>query len=452
MSKAVGRKTWLSVLHKCKVILFTGLLLFSSGCSKKANSKMQEAQSFDGTEVIWLLPELREEPDVLSKRINDKLATDGYSFRVRFVCGDDYLKYDEFSGSTEADIAVLGVSIDSAEAALKEGKYLCLDDYLSGSKLKDSVPEVLWKSVQYNGKVYSIPNCSSTVPYSVAVFNPEKIRKIPSSFNVDDPGDLESVLPDDGKVYCRFGLSSSDIWGWGFYYGWMFDEEGTAVNPFQEEKYNKWETFLKELYDQGRLTEDLQDDWAVAIISSFEAGPEMAAYPQKVLGNIMIPSGRRIFSTGIRSNTKCPDDAFALLNLVYTDVSYGNLLIFGTEDRDAVDESRNWFFPKLMFGLKDFIFPIGEGSDWFSTVSERNRYYENAKLFVCPDEMILSFPKKQELEKISGQYDTMLFLSEQEIREVYGAKEEYAEQLADCKRKLSALYDEALAYAAQYRN
>ena len=77
MSKAVGRKTWLNVLHKCKVILFTGLLLFSSGCGKKANSKMQEAQSFDGTEVIWLLPELGEEPDVLSKRINDKLATDG---------------------------------------------------------------------------------------------------------------------------------------------------------------------------------------------------------------------------------------------------------------------------------------------------------------------------------------------------------------------------------------
>ena len=66
--------------------------------------------------------------------------------------------------------------------------------------------------------------------------------------------------------------------------------------------------------------------------------------------------------------------------------------------------------------------------------------------------MILSFPKAQDLEKLSGQYDRMLFLSEQEIREVYGSKEEYAEQLADCKRNLSALYDEALAYAAQYRN
>jgi len=96
-----------------------------------------------------------------------------------------------------------------------------------------------------------------------------------------------------------------------------------------------------------------------------------------------VPSGKYAMTTGIRSGSDKKEEAFKLLELVYTNPDYGNLVLYGTLDEQEASSLGSRYWARQVLGLNDFLFnPEIESTGYFATKEERNEYYRNA--YVMP--------------------------------------------------------------------
>ena len=112
---------------------------------------------------------------------------------------------------------------------------------LAESKYYDLVPEILWETVKYQGKTYFFPN-------EIAQDEGLKLYLRKTAFTQEEAAafdgnlfSLEAWLA-DGKCLldCSGGYVIAETFGYSYYNGVLLTEDGSALNPLEEENCVRW--------------------------------------------------------------------------------------------------------------------------------------------------------------------------------------------------------------------
>ena len=345
--------------------------------------------------VTWVYPYYGEE--LVSKKtvkeINRKLEEDGYYFTVRFqaikgsgiggMILDDNEEYQKKLFSSDGDIAFsgfCGAGEYVVQEAIRDGKYAPLEAYLEDGTAWDVFPEVLWKTTSYQGHVYFFPNEVAQDRGNSLYFRKKSFSK--AEFEAFD-GDLLSVEKylKEGKVlyYSCSGFSFAETFGYSYYQGVLLTKDGELVNPLEEERCIAWLQLLNRYQDQ--ITQDRTANWDIAFSRSFpgtgfgeENQPEGSyAYTWK---GYAVP--RLNSQTGILASSGKKQEAYFFLELLRTDRSYAELLLFGKDAVDGKEEKHTSFVKQLILGL-DTGLVTDRGNDYmmqcFASAQEKKEYY-----------------------------------------------------------------------------
>lgn len=167
----------------------------TAGTAEKADIK-ERLVSASSSDIVWTISDDVDVNETYLKYFNEKLKEDGYNFRLQF----QYLKEDEYDreirqvlkdGST--DIALAGQNTDERNYVTelcRDNLLMCLDGQMNDkSELYGAFEDPLWKSVEVDGRVYTVPNGIFADGKYCIVFNKDVLGKKAANFN----GDILSV-------------------------------------------------------------------------------------------------------------------------------------------------------------------------------------------------------------------------------------------------------------------
>lgn len=381
----------------------------------KANDDRKE-NSGEIITVTWATLDYNGENAVrIEEDVNRRLEEEGYPFRLKCILYDDIATYNEFIGSVDADIVMTGVKTRTADNcslgfqpayyAIQEGKYLRLDDYLEGSRLYDFIPETDWKSVEYNGGIYCVPNtacpadCGKAILFKKDRFTAEEVASFDGSWE-----SMSELLGDDRILLC-----SDNAWlpALGINTGWAgntYEEAGTLKNLMDNEEHLAWIRLVHGLYKENRLyqgpafellPDELEKpDWSVAVLP-YQSKNEYDEQDYYIVRYKCGVGDHMAYSVAITAGSEHPQEAFELLQLLMTDSTYGNLVLFGDEieeeDGYAVSKTTGdrvyMFTLRLMWGINDGTLKGSDDANTFNDPDERKSfcnewvtYYEHPEL------------------------------------------------------------------------
>lgn len=327
----------------------------------------------------------------------------GYGLKILEIDESDYQANLDQSG---ADIAFIGWS-DShgpnvAVTALEEGKYACLDEFLQDSRLYEAIPEILWDTVKYQGGIYYVPNEVLQNPGICVIFDTDKIPVEKAEAFDGDIFTLAEYLPEGECMY--YGLSGfcfAETFGYVYDQGLLLSDDGSATDPFAEERCIQWLRTLNQWYADRRAASGspLAGQYAIRLIHDYdEAGENTYKYAWK---GSACP--RLNLSVGIRSDSPKKEEAFRLLELVHTDPDFGNLLVFGKEALDAGGVPTLDWGRQLIFGLDTGLLRGAPGIRHFASIEEKEQYYEEH--VTASPSLYMDFPEEcLELQAIEKKY------------------------------------------------
>jgi len=389
----------------------TALTLPLSGCSFQTGEMPEGTMETELSEeneapedgvIIWTMPEGYCDLNQYADKFNQKLAEDGYDFRVVF----EYLPengYHEAVGKRLAegstDIAFLGFrsEYDNAPAALiREGNLEELTSFLDsgeGAVLRDFYRDEIWDTVRVDGGIYSLPNQCAICGGDCFVFNREL-------FSEDDVADFDGGMETFGKlveildggdfsqvqypVICGRSLWSAAQMGGYEYRNGVFISltTGEVFNPYETEALREFLYTMQSLYQNGYLGEDgaaYEMDFRKReqAVSERNFGvwisDTSSAAAQKMKGEMVCVEGPYSLvstvsaGTGVSRYAPNKEAALTLLTLLYTNAEYGNLLLLGEEGVDYVltdgyicalsGENKSVYVQELLTGLYDNIHP-----------------------------------------------------------------------------------------------
>lgn len=321
----------------------------------------------------WLLPDFEQYgllADENVKLLNEKLLEDGYDFQLSITEWSFDAKYteDRYKALTvnESDIVSWGVNVegeypDIAGLLRSSGAaFLELSSYLAGEEgaaLYEAMSEDEWKSVEIDGKIFSIPNQSGTpvagyLAFNRAYFTEEELEGVGFDMNA-----LYALLESKNlsdvayPLIWRLGLSEiAPQGGYIYAYGAFIDcETGGCYNPFETETLREIMAGLNMMMESGYmgngskgyfLTEDEEDkvisERQFAVLADSRRD---GIYEDMLEDVILVPlsfavSSRIAGSTAVFSTSTHQKEALTLLTLLYTDPVYANLLWYGQEGTD----------------------------------------------------------------------------------------------------------------------
>ncbi|MCR4597595.1 MAG: hypothetical protein K5678_01025 [Acetatifactor sp.] len=359
------------------------------------------------------------------RELNRKLKEDGYRIGIKFLAikaetGSDSggKEYQEKLFQSKADIAFTGFYSSGerlVQDAIRAGEFAPLDEYLKESAYRDQVPEVLWKSVSYQGATYFFPN-EFAQDAGLTLY----LRK--SSFAQEEAdafdGDLFSLERyfEEGKRFfeCSADYSFAETFGYSDYFGVLLTEDGKAVNPLEEERCVRW---LRILHDhQDQVVRSNSWDWDFALSRDFPGtgigqGNQPEDFYTYTWKGYAVP--RLNCQTGILASSQHKEEAFQFLELIRTDRSYAELLLYGSQN----GEKKSSYAQQLTLGLDTGVkVAAGDFLKHFATAQEKKDYYEEwilpspALQYQMPeacDHMLVSQDYKLKLI-FTGDFDAML--------------------------------------------
>ncbi len=379
----------------------------------------------DTTELVtWVVPDLISADEIWNQvnRLNRKLFEDGYSIALD-VKTLPMLSYRQQLSSIleegEVDIASGGLDMQGSDAEyvqdlIRKDSFEELSGYLAsadGKPLMDWYSEAEWKSVETDGKIYSIPNQQGMRGGSYLAFNKKYVTKEMLQKFDGTPAELEQLLlsmdiPD--KVYPVLGNYSINslaaMSGLSAEGGVIFDlETGMAENPLQNEKFCQYIRELNTLHTKGYIrasdiTEEVRNgNFVVWITSDYDA-----LYEEMKDSVLVVPlpfTLQNILSstTSINRHSTQKEAALKLLTLLYTNETYANMFMFGEEGvhyqlTDGYvcnmegDALASW--GGVVYGIYDVAHPL-LGDDMTVTRREtKNAVYESE---YCLDSAVLGF-------------------------------------------------------------
>lgn len=378
---------------KLRQKLLTGTLVFVSilmcGCSKDVQKQQKTAEtetagsetagtadkagikarlvSASSSDIVWTISDDVDVNETYLKYFNEKLREDGYNFRLKF----QYLKEDEYDreirqvlkdGST--DIALAGQNTDERNYVTelcRDNLLMCLDDRMNGkSDLYGAFEDPLWKSVEVDGRIYTVPNGIFADGKYCIVFNEDVLGKKAAGFN----GDILSVnqylsknKTDKDKLL--FDLSLEDfasILGGNIDYGMYFDGKTETISTvFENSKIYQLEKLFYDLNKAGQINELCafhQNSGDQDKIKELIEKKEFAILLTKRTETIDSLDGVSVYdldftvnfernggTTGICEKSNKKENALQLLTLLYTRDDYTRLLLYGKEGKDYTVEN-----------------------------------------------------------------------------------------------------------------
>ena len=239
----------------------------------------------------------------------------------------------------------------------RKGAFLELNDLLDkeGADLKGVIDERLWKGAEVDGKIYGVPNQKEIAGAPMWVFDKELVEKYDIPYeDIHTVDDLEPWLalikekePDFVPFYTQGdgipleGLEDITS-GLGIFYD---DESLTVKNMYETEELKHLFTKLREFYEKGYINQDAAVSNMKNEVKRFmwkadgqpyaENGWGQALGREVVTSSIIPPYVTNNSTTGamtaISATSKHPEKAMELINLVNTDSTLRNLLMFGIE-------------------------------------------------------------------------------------------------------------------------
>ncbi|RAP73180.1 ABC transporter substrate-binding protein [Paenibacillus montanisoli] len=343
------------------------------------NSSGNAATTDDLPEVklTWYFPGNFPQPDqekvfaevnkVIKEKINATVDFKALPF------GDYDQKMQVVIASGEPyDIAFTAGWINNYTQNVAKGAFLPLDDLLAkyAPKTYASMPASFWDATKIKGQIYGFINqqiSARTPAVSVPVALVEKygldMNSISGKINQDTLNLLEpfiqAVKKDYPQKYPSIGIDP-DFFDMEAIVGInvpgaveFSDDSLTVINQFESDKFKKFVATMREWNEKGYLNSKERisrksDDWAegkagkfaLAIGGAFKPGGANLASTLGGEPYVEVPAGTAHLTTGgitatmqaINRNSKNPERAMMLLELLNTDKDLYNLLNFGIKD------------------------------------------------------------------------------------------------------------------------
>ena len=351
--------------HKKLLALILGGVMTTSvmltGCGSSDKKAEGGAASEEPVNLVWYVigqpqtdGELVEEE--VNKYIKDKINATVDIKHIDF--GDYSQKMNVIANSGEEYDLAFTCSwafpyLDNA----RKGAFLELNDLIDshGKDLKNVIDERLWKGAEVDGNVYAVPNQKEIAGAPMWVFDKELVEKYNIPYeDIHTVDDLEPWLalikekePDFVPFYTQGdgipleGLEDITS-GLGIFYD---DESLTVKNMYETEELKHLFTKLREFYEKGYINQDAAVSNMKNEVKRFvwkadgqpyaENGWGQALGREVVTSSIVSPYVTNASTTGamtaISSTSKHPEKAMELINLVNTDSTLRNLLMFGIE-------------------------------------------------------------------------------------------------------------------------
>ena len=351
--------------HKKLLALILGGVMTTSvmltGCGSSDKKAEGGAASEEPVNLVWYVigkpqtdGELVEEE--VNKYIKDKINATVDIKHIDF--GDYSQKMNVIANSGEEYDLAFTCSwafpyLDNA----RKGAFLELNDLIDshGKDLKNVIDERLWKGAEVDGNVYAVPNQKEIAGAPMWVFDKELVEKYDIPYeDIHTVDDLEPWLalikekePDFVPFYTQGdgipleGLEDITS-GLGIFYD---DESLTVKNMYETEELKHLFTKLREFYEKGYINQDAAVSNMKNEVKRFvwkadgqpyaENGWGQALGREVVTSSIVSPYVTNASTTGamtaISSTSKHPEKAMELINLVNTDSTLRNLLMFGIE-------------------------------------------------------------------------------------------------------------------------
>lgn len=332
----------------------------------EGKQKTGAVQEVDADTVVWGV-NYAELPDAAAmKALNQYLQEQGYDFSVAVrqveSAGCDAKTLQE----KYPDVDIMQVPPDYTSTnpganLIREGYYLPLSDYLQkkGKRLKEQIPQSLWKQVKVDGGIYTIPNTALEYRGIYFQFNPKYIAK---KYIKEFDGTMQGVrrilyhvewnlnqipnpvvIGDSGL----FAMNYAELTGNAFCYGLALDEEGDEVVPwYQAEGVREFYELLNNWYNMpcigkqaftlspaidNELAEQAFQEGRYMVKIGIGAADEtkgIVRYAKKRQGSSVNAS------TGISAKSTKQEWAKEFLELAYTDSHVADLLVYGIEGED----------------------------------------------------------------------------------------------------------------------
>ncbi|HHD2751281.1 TPA: ABC transporter substrate-binding protein [Clostridium perfringens] len=239
----------------------------------------------------------------------------------------------------------------------RKGAFLELSDLLDkqGSDLKKVIDERLWKGAEVDGGIYAVPNQKEIAGAPMWVFDKELVEKYDVPYqDIHSVDDLEPWLelikekePDFVPFYTQGdGIPLEGIEDIMTALGIFYDDESLTVkNIYETEEQKHLFTKLREFYEKGYINQDAAVNNMQNEVKRFVWKADGQPYAENGWGESL---GRPVVTssivssyvtnnsttgamTAISATSKNPEKAMELINLVNTDSTLRNMLMFGIE-------------------------------------------------------------------------------------------------------------------------
>ena len=368
------KKTFQKVI--CSAMILTMALPFAA-CGNRNESWSTEptvpenpsALDPDVTTITFAVPEFSHIDNNHLRLFNNELLNDGYKYQLKintfeydFEKNQYFIDIENELKSGNADVAFLGLgdADNNIYRLINSGAVMNLDEVITSDKgkaLYEAFPAALWEAGKCNGHIYSIPQANFDDQGIFAAFNKDFISE--EAINNWD-GSLDGIynMIKDVKwknsaprfQYLITDFDFGDMIGCEIRNGLLYDYDTKKIeNPLESEKFIRYFKTLNQMNSEGFMSESVtyyQNTSYAAEEANLSSGKYLVALssgePEAYYArdNIVIKKlapaipSRLNASIGISSKTTKLDAVVDFLGILYGEEKYGNLLLYGRQDKD----------------------------------------------------------------------------------------------------------------------
>lgn len=346
-----------------RLVAFTMAAVLGLSSLTACGSKKDEANE-SGEEIVELtwyqVGDTQKDAEKVLEKVNEYTEEKiGVKLNVVYVGWGDYNQKMQVVINTgdEWDLCfTCSWSNDYLQNANK-GAFMELDEYLEneGKEMHESIDSRFWEAAKVGGVTYGVPHEKEIGSCPMWVFTKEYVDKYNIPYEeIHDLEDLEPWLqmikenePDVVPMYLTQDYSAPTYMDKiqdpiGIEYG---DSDLTVTNVFDTERMKSTLATMRKYYEAGYINKDAataSDDKSIKrFVTKGDGQPYAELIWGKDLGYEVVASeimetqitnaSARGALTAVNKNSKHPEKAVELLNLVNTDVYLRNLLNYGIE-------------------------------------------------------------------------------------------------------------------------
>lgn len=331
------------------------------GCQRKKQELGIQNTLNDPITLIWYqIGEPQIDMNMVLEEVNKYTEEKiGVRIKIHQITYNEYSKRMQIimNTGTYYDLAFTSSWANDYIVNAQKGEFLPLDDLLDcyGKQMYEHIDKKFWQAVTVGGKIYGVPNEKEIGNMPMWVFTKEYVDKYQIPYEtIHDLEDLEPWLalikenePDVIPFYVSKDYSAPSYMDKiqdmiGIEYN---DHTLTVVNLFETDQMKSTLQTMRRYYEAGYINQDAvivtDDNNEKRFVTKADGQPYAHIIWSKNLGYEVVTSpimdvwvtngSARGAITAISRNSKYPEKAVQLLNLINTDEYLRNLLNYGIE-------------------------------------------------------------------------------------------------------------------------